>query len=156
MKRLLELLQTRSLILGQFAYRDLCPARNHFRDLILADHRLLSLIRTMILLVQFLPIQFKIFLDCLKRTRTFQVSVTKCIFKIKFCLMDLLLFVDGFLRITHNTETALGCCLIHEVDRLIRKETVIDITCRQTHGCLHAFIRDLHIMMLLIQRAKSF
>ncbi len=44
--------------------------------------------------------------------------------------------------------------LIHQVNRLIRQEPVIDIACRQLHSCLQRFVRDRHLVMLFIGRTQ--
>ena len=49
-----------------------------------------------------------------------------------------------------DLQTQTGCCLIHQVDRLIGQEPVSDVSCRQLDGCNDGIIFDTDLMVVFI------
>ena len=65
-------------------------------------------------------------------------------------LFQLTCYLVELLRNRVALHTQLRCCLIHEVDGLIRQETVGDVTLRKFHGSYAGIILNTYFVMVLV------
>ena len=71
-------------------------------------------------------------------------------FTLNFQLLDTAGNLVERFRHRVDLQTQTGCCLIHQVDRLIGQEPVSDVSCRQLDGCNDGIIFDTDLMVVFI------
>ena len=97
----------------------------------------------------------KFFLSVSYICRLFYVARNECSLKItvkcrKFCHTPVLNNSLG-----RKSKPSSGACFIHQVYRLVRKESVRDISYRQIYSRFYCLITYLYSVMLLIARSQS-
>ena len=155
-QNLLQLLKALRLRLRKLADGNLRPVGHDLRYLISPTVRAFSRVR-----VRSLPAPsavfppaayalFEVLPACSK-----SCSRTACSTSPRRSAIRRLQFCRGMHQLS-PAQTYTGAGLIHQVNCLVRKEAVADVTFRQLHRRLQSFIRDFHLMMTLIISPESF
>jgi len=55
-----------------------------------------------------------------------------------------------FFRQRVSLHTELGCCFVHQVDGLVRKETLGNVAVAQLHSCDDGFVLDTYLMVVFV------
>ena len=155
-QNLLQLLKALRLRLRKFADGNLRPVSHDLRYFIFADCKSFfpaSASGLCPLLLQFFLQPHTLFS---KFCRMLKILLPDSLFYVPQKICDTpLQFCRGMHQLS-PAQTYTGAGLIHQVNCLIRKEAVADVTFRQLHRRLQSFIRDFHLMMTLIISPESF
>ena len=104
-------------------------------------------------ILTFLFLQFGQFLTDLFQFRLVVLALDG--FTLYLELLDLTRDLIQFLWHGIDLHAKLSCSFIHQVDGLIRQETVADITVAQLHGSDDGIVLDTHMVMVLIALLQS-
>ena len=128
MQDLFQLQKPLAFLLFQLFQRDLCPLGYHGCDLILRDEIVLCCHLLLIPLHCLRMLFDELLLLHTFLMRFYQIIKLQGAFDLYIQFIDLLLQPDTVFRYFQSLQTQRRCCLIDQVDRLIRQITVIDIT----------------------------
>ena len=152
----LQTCKTFCFSLCQFLQWDLGPVGNRFCDSSFIYNQFLSLVSALCLDADFLYLGFYFCLTGLCFSGTFNIRSLDCLFFLLAEFIQFQFICFHFRCGLVACKLDLGCRFVNNVNRFIRKETVIDVSLGHFYCCLKSFIFNLYAVVFLIVWTESF